>query len=90
VPDENKILKLVLLLDDAWFTLRINVNRQKYRSWYYENLHMVCEVSLPSSFECSGACNILGCTFFEETNSNNYVKLILTILFRELTEKEKM
>jgi hypothetical protein len=36
------------------------------------------------------ACKIRGPVFFEETNSDHHIKLILTSLFRELTEEQEM
>jgi hypothetical protein len=75
-------------LDDVWFTLSRNTNSHSNRCWCYENPPLV------GGFPWHGRkvqwvhTQSQALCFFEETDSNCYIKLIPTPVFRELTGKE--
>jgi len=63
-----------------------NPNRKSNRSCY-ENSHAVCGVTLP--YGSAAAYEIVRSAPFEETNSDSYVKSILTSLLGELRQEKK-
>jgi hypothetical protein len=80
-------------LDEACLTLSRNLNSQNNRWWCYKNPCAVYKIPLSDDrvrvYCAVSAHKIIGPAFFEEINSNHSIQLILTPLFRELTEEEK-
>lgn len=87
--------ELLFFSDEAWFTLKGNVNSLNNIYWCSENPSVVPEVSSHDpkvGVWCAvSARKVIGPVFFEETiNSYRYVELILLPFFQELTKEEKL
>jgi hypothetical protein len=85
---------LVFYTNEAWFYLGGYVNSQNNYYWSAEKPLSIHEVPLHDvkiRVWCAiSAYRIIGPVFFQETiNSERYVRLILTPLFRKLTEDKK-
>jgi hypothetical protein len=90
VLNKIKIRKFVFFVGEEWFTLSTNVKSQSNKCWCYENAEAVREASFTSPQSAVNGHKIIRPMFFKEANSGRHVKLILTSLFRELTDEDKM
>jgi hypothetical protein len=61
-------------LHDAWFTLAANIPSQSYRWWWYENRQCSSWSFLTWPWSEVNSCKIIWVVFFEEINTNHYVK----------------
>jgi hypothetical protein len=87
--------ELLFFSDEAWFTLKGNVNSLNNIYWCSKNSPVVPEVHSHDpkvGVWCAvSARKVIGPVFFEETiNSYRYVELILLPFFQGLTEEEKL
>jgi hypothetical protein len=69
------------VLDEVWFTLSENMNTENDRSCCYKNVHVFHEIPV-LDFKIGvwytlNACKIIGTIWFEETNSSQYVLILI-------------
>jgi hypothetical protein len=91
----EKLIHNWCFFNEAWFSLRAEVNSQNNWYWRAENPRFIHELPLPDEeigVWCAiNACRIIGTIFYNDTvNALRYVNNILRPFLSELREEERL